>query len=378
MTGGRPTWLAAAAVVVGVLAPAAAAAGDPIEPNSVIFALEQPVGPAPTSGLRAVFMGTSTLLLTDGETQILVDGFFTRPSIPGMVLGLMHPDRQRIIAALDAGGVGSLTAILVSHAHHDHALDAADVGLLRQIPNFSPPILVGSESLKNVARGRGYPEDRVEPAPTGEPRAFGKFTVRALVTRHSPTPLPAVETDKVLGRHAYVLSYRMGPNYAYVVDHGPVRVLIYPSAYPPEGRELERVRDLAPDIIFLGVGKLGDDKPDFVERYWAETVLVSRAPLVIPIHWDDFTKPFEFTQPLNPQRPLRTPLRTLQWPLDNAQEGLRRVVRLACASGVEVAFARPFVPLPLIDRPPLPVSPANRPIPSTMASICLANRPTAR
>ncbi len=202
-------------------------------------------------------MGTSTLLLTDGETQILVDGFFTRPSLLGMALGLIHPDKRRIIAALDAGGVGTPTAILVSHAHHDHVLDTADVGLLRQSPNLPPPILVGSESLKNVARGRGYPADRVEPAPIGEPRAFGKFTVQAFVTRHSPTPLPAVETEKALGRHAYVLSYKMGPNYAYVVDHGAVRVLIYSSAYPPEGPELERIRDLAPDVIFLGCREAG-------------------------------------------------------------------------------------------------------------------------
>jgi len=322
-------------------------------------------------------MGTSTLLLSDDETQILVDGFFTRPSIIGMALGLMHPDRRRIVAALDAGGVDSPAAVLVAHAHHDHALDAADVALLRHRPPLPPPILVGSESLKNIARGRGYPEDRVWPAPTIKPHRFGKFTVQAFETRHSPTPLPAAETDKPLRRHAYVLSYRMGPNYAYVVDHGDVRILTYPSAYPPEGQEREFVRDLAPDVIFLGVGELGDEKMAFVERYWTDTVLASRAPLVIPVHWDDFTKPFEFTRPLNPQQPLKAPLEPLQWPLDNARKGLRRVVRLACANGVEVEFARPFTPIALTDRPPLPDLPAPRPIPATMRTVCNTVAPSS-
>jgi L-ascorbate metabolism protein UlaG (beta-lactamase superfamily) len=363
----------ALATAAGIVTPASDASGGPAPPLTAYAALEQPVAPGATSGLRVVFMGTSTLLLTDGETQILVDGFFTRPSIAGMALWLMKPDRKRITAALDAGGVGSPAAVLVAHAHHDHALDAPDVGLLRRRPGTAAPILVGSESLKNIARGRGYPDDQIKPAPTITPYEFGKFKVRAFETGHSPTPLPAGETKRPLGRHAYVLSYRMGPNYAYVVDHGPVRILVYPSAYPPEGQERELVRGLAPDVIFLGVGKLGDASQDFVARYWAEVVLASRASLVIPIHWDDFTKPFEFTRPLDTRRPLKTPLKTLQWPLDDAREGLRRVVRMACASGVEVAFARPFTPMALMDRPPLPDPPANRPIPTSMTDVCRAN-----
>ena len=37
-------------------------------------------------GLRVMFLGVSTLLLDDGETAILTDGFFTRPNSRQLLL----------------------------------------------------------------------------------------------------------------------------------------------------------------------------------------------------------------------------------------------------------------------------------------------------
>ena len=52
-------------------------------------------------------------------------------------------------------------------------------------------------------------------------------------------------------------------------------------------------------FLLLAIGGLGAQSPDFVERYWHETVEATGAKLVIPIHWDDFLRPVDA-----PQRPL--------------------------------------------------------------------------
>lgn len=365
-----------AAALLSVALTSAAAA----PPRSMpAYDVLKPPGPSPTSGLRATFMGTSTLLIQDDETQILIDGFFTRPGFWTMALGQMRPDEKRIDDGLRAGGVDGqrLAAVLVAHAHHDHALDAPDVAHKRPGSSTRPVELVGSESLANIVLGRfpDAPRPIVRPAPTRTPYTYGAFKVSAFQTRHSPTPLRNAQADKPLARDAYILSYRMGPNYAFVIDHGDVRILVYPSAYPPEGQERALVQGLQPDVVFLGVGKLGDRGQaavDFTERYWREVVLDSRASLVIPIHWDDFKQPFEFSDPPDAASPLKAQPKPLGWPLDNARKGLHRVMGLACRDRVEMAWVPLFVPIAIDGRDRLPADRAERRISAQMAQACAA------
>lgn len=52
------------------------------------------------------------------------------------------------------------------------------------------------------------------------------------------------------------------------------------------------------DIVFLGVGLLSHSSENEIEKYWDETVSATNAKVVVPIHWDDFTKPLQ--EPLIP------------------------------------------------------------------------------
>ncbi|GAA14891.1 hypothetical protein GOALK_118_00090 [Gordonia alkanivorans NBRC 16433] len=72
----------------------------------------------------------STMLLTDGATTILTDGFFTRPGLPRVRAGRIRPDRKKIRAALNRFGIGAVDAVFVVHSHYDHALDAPDVAAM--------------------------------------------------------------------------------------------------------------------------------------------------------------------------------------------------------------------------------------------------------
>ena len=61
--------------------------------------------------------------------------------------------------------------------------------------------------------------------------------------------------------------------------------------------------DLRANVVFLGVGRLGNQTKVFREAYFQNAVPASAPALVVPIHWDDFFRP------LSPH--LRTPWRII-------------------------------------------------------------------
>lgn len=45
------------------------------------YYLEQKDAEPKDGAVKVTFLGTTTLLFDDGETQLMIDGFFTRPSL---------------------------------------------------------------------------------------------------------------------------------------------------------------------------------------------------------------------------------------------------------------------------------------------------------
>lgn len=134
------------------------------------------------NGLHVTFLGTSTVLLDDGETQLLTDGFFTRPSLLSL-LGEISPDRQVVEDALLQYGINeTLAAVIPVHSHHDHALDSA---LVAQLTGAT---LLGSESSAMLARGEGLDKRQIRVAETKQPYQFGNFSVTLIESGHVPMP----------------------------------------------------------------------------------------------------------------------------------------------------------------------------------------------
>lgn len=77
--------------------------------------------------VTTVFAGVANVLVTDGSSSVLVDGFFSRPSLPRMLASRIRPSRSRIEEALARLDIDRLDAVLVSHSHVDHALHASVV-----------------------------------------------------------------------------------------------------------------------------------------------------------------------------------------------------------------------------------------------------------
>jgi len=62
--------------------------------------------PAATGDLAVTFLGVSTLLLDDGDSSVMTDGFFSRPSLRTVAFGELSPDLTRIDSALTRLGPG--------------------------------------------------------------------------------------------------------------------------------------------------------------------------------------------------------------------------------------------------------------------------------
>jgi L-ascorbate metabolism protein UlaG (beta-lactamase superfamily) len=257
-------------------------------------AIDWPAGPEPGSGaLSATWLGVTTVLIDDGETQILIDGFFSRPSL---LDGLLHRpvvnDAAIINFALYEFGIDRLAAIIPVHSHFDHAMD---VGAIAKRTNAS---VVGSESTANIARGAGIPEDQLVVLARGGTLEFGQFKVHLLESRHGPVgwrgsvPLPGT-IDEPLEFPAPLQAMRVGKAWTIVIEHPLGTTVVQGSAGFVEGA----LADVDADLVLLcsyGLSTLGKD---YAERYWQEIVTATGAKAVMPMHFDDFTQPFGVVVP---------------------------------------------------------------------------------
>ena len=243
---------------------------------------------APVAGaLTAAWFGTTAVLLSDGAHAVFVDPFFTRPRGFGrMVLNRpIAPDEALIRDWLARAGVTELDAVLVSHSHYDHAMDAGVVAKL------TGARLAGSQSTLNIGRGAGLPESQLVAMRPGETRTFGTFQVTFIESRHAGATGGAPTGDILapLVPPATYLDYKQGGAWSILISHPQGRVLHHGSAgFVPGALAGRRA-----DVVFLGIALLPD-----LPSYLAEVVDAVGAHRVIPAHWDDFTRPLD--APLRP------------------------------------------------------------------------------
>lgn len=236
---------------------------------------------APAS-LQVIFLGTTTLYLSDGETHLLTNGFFTRPPLTQMLFGRLAPSRERIGQALQRAGIQQVDALLVGHSHYDHALDCAEV--CRQ----TGAVLAGSVSTLNIGRGAGLPEERLYLANAGSIFSWGKFRVTFLPWKHSFPRFYPGEIVTPLVPPVPVSAYREGGTFALFIEHPAGSLLILESAGILPGA-LKGIRTRAVLLAVAGFPCL----PAGRERLFREAVLNTGAQRVFPIHHDHFFLPLD-------------------------------------------------------------------------------------
>ncbi len=245
---------------------------------------------APQPGaVSLTWFGVSTLLFDDGETQILIDGYFSRPGLADILFDRpVYNDAATINYVLNEYRMRRLAAIIPVHTHYDHAMDVG------AIANRSKASILGSVSTANVARGAGVPEDQIVVVDaTANEFRFGQFSVRLIESLHAPSgwrgsvPFDG-SVDEPLAMPAEVSSWREGGCYSIVISHPQGTAIVQGSAGFIEGT----LDDVEADVILLGVAMLDGLGRKYAERYWQSLVTATGAAYVIPIHFDDVTRPF--------------------------------------------------------------------------------------
>jgi L-ascorbate metabolism protein UlaG (beta-lactamase superfamily) len=259
--------------------------------------------------LSVTWLGVTTLLLDDGSSAVMTDGYFSRPGLPRVVLRKVSPSPARVYGCLARAQVSRLEAVIPVHTHIDHALDAAVVA------EATGARLVGGESAANIGRGYGLPDDRLVVAVPGEQLTLGPFDVTLIESRHSPPDrFPGVITAP-LRPPVKVSAYRCGEAWSALIHHRPSgrRLLIQGSAgFVPAALAGQQA-----EVVYLGVGQLGLLPRSYLLEYWTQVVRAVGARRVVLIHWDDFF------------RPLSKPLRALPYAADDLDASVRILGELA-------------------------------------------------
>lgn len=244
--------------------------------------------PASPQVISIKYYGTSTLLFDDGETQIMSDGFFSRPSFAELAFKAFAPNTLLLEKTAKTEKLQRLAAIIPVHSHHDHAMDSAPLA------EITGATVLGSQSTAYLAQGWGLSEQQIVIANERQPYQYGDFKVSLIPSKHVAMPKflakrigMGEKLTQPLTQPARIGDYKEGISYSIHIQHPKASYLIQGSAnYVPDA-----LQDLHADTVFLGVAGLSNKPDSYIEEYLKETVLAVKAKTVVPIHWESFAKP---------------------------------------------------------------------------------------
>ncbi|MFN4327529.1 MAG: MBL fold metallo-hydrolase [Limnobacter sp.] len=275
--------------------------------------------------VRSVFLGTSSLMFTDGTTTWMLDGFLSRPALPQVMFTRLEVNHARVDEAAShaferLGVSPGLSAVLVAHSHYDHAMDAPYLA-----QRFGARV-IGSPSTRQIALGQNCPDSLIQVFKAGDRIALGDFTVEVIGSAHAPTGYTGGVVSTPLRLPAHALAMKEGGSFAFAVYHRSHGLqplaLIQPSAGFVPGQNAP----FKADTVYLGIGGLGKLTEQQVAQYWANVVAAPQAKRVLLIHWDDFTQPLM-------RDGLETALKPMPYAVDRMDRSLPWLKTLAQTGG---------------------------------------------
>ena len=242
------------------------------------------------------YLGAAGWEISDGRTVILVDPYLSRirhalyePSPPPGDSRRVFTDDDTVApdsAAIDAH-ITRADYVLVHHSHFDHVMDVP------YIARKTGATVVGHESVTNVMRVYGLPEDKLITVRGGEDYEFGAFSLRVIPSLHSALNNKHYFDPGVIPRDAKApLRFRdlvEGGSLSYLVRLGGHEILTFGSMNYIE-REMEGLR---PDVALVGANRGRLQIHDYTGRLMRA---LGFPPLVIPTHWDNLFLPYEASQ----------------------------------------------------------------------------------
>lgn len=268
------------------------------------------------SGLRMQYLGTNSIHISDGDTNILIDPYFTRPNIPKSHLllcqtKLIESNREIIEKVLNGAGITSVDAIVLTHSHYDHALDVVEVARYLADQNAGTyPTIIGSRSVFHICRGGGIPEEDIiiinQFKPEQETYRFQRFNIQLFRGKHINLPVAGsfisgtITTD--LTPPVNLFDFKEGGIFSIYIRHEWGNILNLGSANFLKGA-LDSVNNV--DVLILGIAGLDigavhvfDDFHVYnKDNFYSEVVVKTRPGHIYFSHWDDYNEPLDREYP---------------------------------------------------------------------------------
>lgn len=240
--------------------------------------------------IKATYCGTSTLIFEDEDDQIIMDGFFSRPSILNVAFGKIQCDTNIVKKMVQKYSLNKLRAIWVCHSHYDHCMDAP------YLARLTGATIYGSSSTLNVARGYGIRESQLKEFQPNDTYIIGNFTIKVLASLHTPSfqflgfsndNSQDIFINQLLKQPAKYHDFKEGGTFDFYIQNQNIQWMVKASTnFIPDF-----LKNYTVDYYFLGIASLGKMQKEFQEKYYQETIQMTQPKYVIPIHWDNFMKP---------------------------------------------------------------------------------------
>ena len=248
--------------------------------SSLIVADKDPGALTPSNAVRVTYLGVNGFQFEIGEHALLVDPYFSRV---GLWTGALN---RKIESNLNHVSEGlkhvrhNVDAILVTHAHFDHLLDAPEI-----LRRTNAQLIAGPTAVR-LAESFEISPDKCVAVKSGSVRKIGPWTIRVFAAQHDRLfgKVPFRCGAELASKPVKASDWCVGEPLAFLIEAGGKRIYIDSGGVP--GAPLDaRIKDV--DLAILGVAL-----PDSRKRF-AEAVRQLRPRFVFPSHQDDMFAPFD-------------------------------------------------------------------------------------
>ena len=244
--------------------------------------------------VTVTYLGASTLLFDDGKTSFLVDAYLSRLALKELVFRRVQTDTAKVNSVLLQAQTRDLDAILITHTHFDHVLDAGYIARTTGAKVF------GSASARQICLGSGVPDERIHVIEDGYRLSLGQFDILFVSVVHSPMSIFMDDLgrtiDAPISPPKHIVHYREGGSFHLLIRHNGHSLYVNPSA-----SDVDQIPDsIRAEVVFLGMGLMRRPTQEFRFRHYQHSVAKLEPCLVVPIHWDNYCLPDARTLDLIP------------------------------------------------------------------------------
>jgi L-ascorbate metabolism protein UlaG (beta-lactamase superfamily) len=234
---------------------------------------------ASAEGLTARWLGVAGLSITDGETTLLFDPVFTKPTWRHWLLGEeFRSNPERVKSGLESAGIKTAQAVFASHCHFDHV---SDIGA---VSGATGAVVRGGPSLKRIALKDPQEKARFEEIEDKKEFMVGKFKVIPFRRQHAAILhklaikfLPgAVPEDFHFGFY----QFKEGEVWAFRIEHPDGALIVDQGShfFEPHAEFARKT-----DAYFVGIANK-KSLEDLVDHNMKRI----EAPMIVPLHFDFF------------------------------------------------------------------------------------------